>query len=268
VTAETGAIVELSEWLKTEAGQYVLSWEQARFDEVVADLFGFHAFQVGLAEPNFLRNNRIPFKAYVGADKPDANAIALWDGCVLALPEALPFEAQSVDLLVLPHTFECTDAPHNVLREVERVLMPEGRVVITGFNPWSLWGAHSRTPGTDPVMPHPPSAQVSPARLKDWLQLLSFEIDETRFGRYAPACQTDKWLKRWHFMESAGEQWWPVCGAVYMVSAVKRVAGVRLLGPPWKKQVKTARAASAVAQRESHTLYSPSPSSRMKKKPE
>jgi hypothetical protein len=30
--------------------------------------------------------------------------------------------------------------PHHALREVERVLVPEGRVVISGFNPASLWG--------------------------------------------------------------------------------------------------------------------------------
>jgi SAM-dependent methyltransferase len=250
VTAETESIVELSEWLATDAGRYVLAWEQARYDEVVADMFGYHALQLGLSEPDFLRNNRMPFKAYVGVVAPGAAALASWDGCVLARPDALPFESQSVDLLVLPHVFECTDAPHNVLREVERVLMPEGRVVVTGFNPWSLWGAQSRMPGIDPLLPHPPSAQVSPARLKDWLKLLSFEVDQTLFGCYAPACSTQKWLQRWDFMERAGARWWPVCGAVYMVTAVKRVSGMRLLGPPWKKPAKAARGASAVVQRE------------------
>lgn len=254
-----GAIVELSEWLATPAGQYVLGWEQARFDEVVADLFGFHAMQVGLSAPDFLRNNRIPFKAYVGEGMPAAEAASQWDACVLAEPHALPFKSQSVDLLVLPHVFEVTQAPHEVLREAERVLMPEGRIVISGFNPWSFWGAQSRIPGVDPLLPVPPADQVSPARLKDWLKLLSFEVDDTLFGCYAPACSSQKWLERWAFMEGLGQRSWSFCGAVYLVSAVKRVGGMRLMGPAWKQAPKAARASAAVAQCESPVLYSPLP---------
>ena len=54
--------------------------------------------------------------------------------------DALPFDSQSLDLVVLPHALELARDPHLTLREVERVLMPEGRVVIIGFNPASLWG--------------------------------------------------------------------------------------------------------------------------------
>jgi ubiquinone/menaquinone biosynthesis C-methylase UbiE len=54
--------------------------------------------------------------------------------------DALPFDSASLDLVVLPHTLELASDPHQTLREVERVLVPEGRVVIVGFNPASLWG--------------------------------------------------------------------------------------------------------------------------------
>jgi SAM-dependent methyltransferase len=54
--------------------------------------------------------------------------------------DALPFPNQSLDLVLLPHTLELARDPHDTLREVERVLVPEGRVVIVGFNPASLWG--------------------------------------------------------------------------------------------------------------------------------
>jgi ubiquinone/menaquinone biosynthesis C-methylase UbiE len=52
----------------------------------------------------------------------------------------LPFATQSLDLVVLPHVLEFAAEPHQVLREVERVLIPEGQVIICGFNPSSLWG--------------------------------------------------------------------------------------------------------------------------------
>ena len=243
---KTPLIVELAEWFQTPPGQYVLAWEQARFDAIVTDVFGYYAWQVGLVDMNLLQANRMPFKGWVGTIPPDLQQAAGWQGCVVARPEALPFESQSVDLLVLPHAFECTDVPHDVLREVERVLVPEGRVVISGFNPWSLWGARNCTPGMEPWLPLPASAQVSLPRLKDWLKLMSFDVGAADFGCYAPPCQTEKWLQRWHFMETCGRKWWGMGGAVYVVTAVKRVAGMRLVGKPWKTARRRRRPRAAV----------------------
>ncbi|CAM4037578.1 class I SAM-dependent methyltransferase [Bordetella tumulicola] len=251
MTEETSPIVELAEWFQTPPGQHVLAWERAQFDAILVDVFGYYAWQVGLAEINFLQANRMPFKGWVGSQMPTPDEAARWRRCVVAQPDALPFESQSVDLLVLPHAFECTNSPHEVLREAERVLMPEGRLVISGFNPWSLWGARNRMPGMEPWLPHPPSAQVSLPRLKDWLKLLSFEVGPGRFGCYTPACRTEKWLQRWHFMETYGKRWWALGGAVYVVSAVKHVAGMRLVGPAWKtKKRRRTRAASVVVNRQ------------------
>ncbi|AZW32647.1 class I SAM-dependent methyltransferase [Bordetella bronchiseptica] len=247
---ETPPIVELAEWFQTPPGQYVLAWEQAQFDEAVADIFGYYAWQVGLAEPNLLRANRMPFKAWVGAGVPPPELAQGWQACVAAAPDALPFESQSVDLLVLPHAFECAEAPHLVLREVERVLVPEGRVVISGFNPWSLWGARNLMPGMEAWLPLPLSAQVALPRLKDWFKLLSFEVERGRFGCYAPACRTDRWLRRWRFMERYGQRWWGLGGAVYVVTATKKVAAMRLIGPAWKTRRKRAQAASVAVNRQ------------------
>ena len=226
-------IVDVAQWLQTEPGQYVQRFEQKCFDRLVADVFGYHALQVGMPGQNLLSANRMPFKAYAGIELP-ASPIADWAGLVLAEPECLPFESQSVDLLVLPHGLEASAHPHQVLREVERVLVPEGRVVLSGFNPWSLWGLRHRTPYLSPWLPQPSSTQVSLPRLKDWLKLLSFEIELGNFGCYVPPFRTKKWLERFAFAEAAGNRWWPVCGAVYVVSAVKRVAGMRLITPRWK----------------------------------
>jgi SAM-dependent methyltransferase len=250
VAEDVPPIVELAEWFQTPPGQYVLAWERAQFDELVADVFGFQAWQVGLPGLDLLRANRMPFKAVVGAEIAAGEAVAAWSNGVAALPEALPFESQSIDLLVLPHVFDCTDSPHQVLREVERVLMPEGRVVISGFNPWSLWGARNLLPGMEAWLPRPVSSQVSPSRMKDWLKLMSFDADATRFGGYAPPCRTDLWLRRWHFLEAQGRRWWTLGGAVYVISATKRVAGMRLIGPAWKKKRQRAHAASVVMHRD------------------
>lgn len=249
MSTNESTIVSLSAWLSTDSGQYVRKWEQSRFDAMVADVFGYRALQVGVPEMDLLRENRMPFKAFVGPDLPAADLTRDWDGIVQAVPEFLPFDSQSMDLLVLPHILETAKNPHQVLREVDRVLVPEGRVVLSGFNPWSLWGLRHRAPILKPWLPTTVGHQVSLHRLKDWLKLLSFEIELGHFGCYVPPCRTEKWLLRNAFFEQAGDRWWPACGAVYVVSAVKRVQGMTLLKPNWKTKsaAKTARRAAGVA---------------------
>jgi SAM-dependent methyltransferase len=161
--------------------------------------------------------------------------------------EALPFADASLDLLVLPHTLELSYDPHATLREVERVLVPEGRVVICGFNPNSLWGvSKSCKRGFSEV-----GDFIGQRRLRDWLQLLSFEVESTSFGCYRPAVKTEGWLQRWEWMDEAGVRWWPILGAVYGMVAVKRVHGMRLMAPAWKK---TAPRAAVVVTSASSTV--------------
>jgi SAM-dependent methyltransferase len=193
----------------------------------------------------------MPFKAYASAVDLAPDSAVRARPCVLADPAALPFETQSIDLLVLPHVFDCTTTPHAVLREVERVLMPEARVVISGFNPWSLWGMRNVMPAMEQWLPRPASALVSVPRLRDWLGLMSFDVDPTMFGCFAPAVRSHVWLDRWAFLEQYGQRWWSVCGNIYVMTAVKRVAGMCLVNPAWQHRRKRrgARAAQVVLPR-------------------
>ena len=257
------AIIGLGDWLKTPAGGYVLQWEQSHLDVAVADLFGFHALQLGLPELDALRANRMPHR-WLATDLPGAAAdIAAGVRATVAMAsaqvpmaaaagpprptaialhcdfDALPFDSNSLDLVVLPHALELARDPHLALREVERVLVPEGRVVVVGFNPSSLWGLRQwlgrwrRRLGlrARPGLFLPSSGEfMRYRRLRDWLRLLSFEVEDGRFGCYRPPVSSQKWLSRFAWMDGAGDRWWPVFGAVYFVVAVKRVRGMRLVG--------------------------------------
>jgi SAM-dependent methyltransferase len=119
----------LSEWFATGQGSYVLTREQAWFDRTVNDIFGYNALQLGLPAHDFLRNSRIPLR-FTGADQPGAT--------VRLCGDELPIDSASLDLVLLPHILEFSEQPHAILREVERVLMPEGSLLISGFNPHSL----------------------------------------------------------------------------------------------------------------------------------
>ena len=235
------AIIALGPWLETPAGAYVRAWQQARFDILTADIFGFNAMQLGLPQIDALKANRMPHRWLTDTHVPeraqqgDENSA---DRVVVVHDFAeLPFASQSLDLVVLPHVLEFSPEPHQILREVERVLIPEGQVIISGFNPASLWGLRQVTGRLTGAHFLPQDGEfISLLRLKDWLKLLSMEVNRGHFGCYAPPCVTDKWLSRFDFMEKAGDRWWPYLGAVYIVQAIKRVRGMRLIGPVWSRQ--------------------------------
>lgn len=231
----------LADWLATPQGQYVLRWEQSKFDLVSADLFGFHAVQLGDPVFDCLRANRVPHRLKCS---PQAGA----DVC--ASPEALPFASQSIDVLALPHVLEFAANPHQILREVDRVLVPEGQVLIAGFNPFSLWGARRAWSLGAAGTQFPWNGQyLSVRRLKDWLQLLGLETQAGAFGCYVPPVLSEKWLSRWDFMARAGDRWWPYAGAVYVIQAIKRVPGMRLIKPAWNTRRPARRALSPMVQR-------------------
>ena len=229
----------LSEWFASEPGRYVLDWERAQFDHATEDVFGFRAAQAGLPDFDFLRANRIPFRFTLALDAGAA---------LTADPLQLPIASQSLDMLALPHGLELTADPRHVLREAERVLMPEGSLVISGFNPLSAWGLrHSLT--RRPTGAPWDSRFIGLLRLKDWLNLLGFELNGGRFGCYVPPFRSRKWLARFGFLEHAGERWWPILGGVYVVRAVKRVQGLRVIAPAWRKERARRRALAPIPQR-------------------
>ena len=280
-------IISLTAWFQTPPGRYLLEWEQSQFDLAVDNLFGYNALQLGLPELRALQANRMPHRwlalpeellegasagmewslnpslnpgeaegdASSSPDFSDALRVALVTNAA-----ALPFAEGSLDLVVLPHTLELSADPHHVLREVERVLVPEGRVVISGFHPQSLWGLRQTrarlasrvgfgTLGISQLYLPEAGEFIAPGRLKDWLRLLSFEVESERFGCYRPAVKTEKWLQRYAWMYSAGPRWWPILGSVYFQVAVKRVRGMRMLGPAWKPRRSSAAVPVSVANR-------------------
>ncbi|HZR02630.1 MAG TPA: methyltransferase domain-containing protein [Burkholderiales bacterium] len=211
-------------WFDTPLGGHLLDCEQSYFDEEVANVFGFNAFQIGLPQHDFLRSNRMQLRCTVALD-PGARIRSEY--------ELLPITSSCADLVILPHVLEFSDNPHQVLREVSRILMPEGHVIVSGFNPWSLWGLRRLL--DKHRNEYPWNGQfIALTRLKDWMALLGFEIAAGHMGAYAPPLRSEKWLRRFDFMEAAGDRWWPFAGGVYFLHGIKRVHGMRVITPQWK----------------------------------
>ena len=229
----------LLDWLDSPQGRYLVEWEQQETDRRVADRFGYNALQLGWPSVDLLRANRMSCRMRCARGG---------EVQVVAEDHALPFASSSIDLVLLSHVLEFSAHPHQVLREVERVLVPEGSLLISAFNPLSLWGLRrllARKRGS-----YPWTGQYrSIMRIRDWLNLLDFEVEDSSFGVYVPAVRSAKWIERWRFMDRFGARWWPVLGASCLVHGIKRVPGSRLIMPQWRDRRLAGKRLSAAAQR-------------------
>lgn len=221
--------------------QRLLTWGQAQADACLADVFGYHAVQAGWPGFDALRSNRMPHRwhAQQEFDQMAQPHDVSFDS------RAWPWEAESLDLVVLPHTLERSADPHACLREVERVLIAEGQVCIIGINPWSFWGRRlQRRPATavsTGLVSAPADGQsvvqlIAPHRLRDWLHLLGFEVQLQHFAGWTPTWRTERWVQRWAWLDTLGQRWCPILGGAYLMVATKRVPGGRMLtGRTWRK---------------------------------
>ena len=242
----------MTHWLNSPLGAYMLDWERAEFERSVVDIFGYHALQLGLPELDTLRGNRMQHRWLAQSD----GAVPLAETSLITDFAALPFPQASLDLVTLPHTLELSGDPHDTLSEVERVLVPEGRVVISGFHTNSLWGFRQRRTqlyrrlGLGTVFVEETQEWIAYRRLRDWLRLLGFEVESARFGCYRPAFDSPRWMERCAWMDTAGARWWPIFGAAYFLVAVKRVRGMRKLEPTWKTRTQRGTAPAVAARRD------------------
>lgn len=214
-----------NDWLCHSAGgQYVNSWQQQQYDKAVSDFFGYYALKIGAAPIQALQSSRIQHQWQLGDQCPPRPSEHL---CAAA--EALPFESEQFDLLVMPHALELSHQPHAALREACRVLRPEGRLIITGFNPARLIAS---------VRPRLPTQQLGKPigflRLRDWLHLLNLEVQDTAFGCYLPGFKNSQWYARMGWFDRLAATPMPYLGGMYCLVVSKRVHGATILAPNWK----------------------------------
>ena len=236
----------------------MMGWEQPVLDKAVEDIFGYHALQFGVPGLQALAHNRMANRWLV------LDSTMAIESCDESLKQpdlfsrfdALPFPDQSIDLVILPHTLDLSADPHATLREVVRVLVPEGKVIITGINPTSLWGLLQRRVNfarrfgeKAQFLPLGEGSLIGYWRLRDWLRLLNLSICSGCFGCYRPAFKKQKWLDKSKWMEAAGDRWWPILGATYQITAVKRIQGAKLIGAANWKKTKAAKTVAAGARK-------------------
>ncbi len=223
----------LSQWFRQEPGNGLSNLEHAHLDHALSNLFGYHILQVGnLNNVSLISNSRISHKIILDffRDKDPRSQTNL-----VADSEYFPIESETMDVVVMPHTLEFESSPHQVLREANRVLIGEGHVIITGFNPWSLWGFWRLLLAWKDEPPWS-GKFIALNRIKDWLSLLDFEVIESQHFYFRPPFKNARLMNSLLFMEKMGKYLLPFLGGVYIIVARKRVDAVTPIKLRWKKR--------------------------------
>ena len=229
-TDPEAARVQLHSWYREPLGQQLLLQEREILAQLLPGLFGYHLLQLGdLPGEDILAASRISHRMVLADRKGE-------DGhdYLLGRADQLPVASDSLDLVVAPHLLEYERQPHQVLREVERVLIPEGHLVLLCFNPWGLFGLRRMLQGRrDEAVPWS-GHFYTPLRLKDWLSLLGFDTVLTRHYFYRPPLQHASSMARLSRMDDWGQRFWPPFGGAYVLVAKKRVATLTPIKPRWR----------------------------------
>lgn len=220
---------DFRQWFAGGLGRYLLAQEQQLIAQITPELFGYHALQVGqVTGDDLLAGCRIRHRCVVDVARPDVPGMSP----LRAAPEQLPFARDSLDLVFLHHGLDGAPSPHALLREAARVLIPEGHLLIVGFNPWSLWGLARlfRVPWAElPWLRRP----LGPQRLADWLTLLGFEVVGLESACFIPPISRDSIRRRFGWLETLGHRYWSQGGAAYVLLARKHVSCMTRID--WRK---------------------------------
>lgn len=222
----------LRPWYLSPLGKRFGAAESACLANLMPLLFGYHILVLGTPyEDDIFAGSRIPHRWRLEGFEGLGFA-APEDIDLFADPSALPIATECIDVVVLPHTLEFATAPYGVLREVDRVLIPEGHVVVLGFNPFSLWGLwrvvhvkNAKTPWDGRFL--------SVARVRDWLALLGFDIVSINYCFYRPPLQQPALLNKLLFLENLGTKGRYAGGGGYVLLAKKRVSTLTPIKPRW-----------------------------------
>jgi SAM-dependent methyltransferase len=238
-TINENIVSNCASWYQNPAGQQALLTLDDTISNYLSEIFGYYCLNLGIlsGREEFLKNSRISAGFAIGSHDNNND--------VIATPEQLPIAADEVDLVIASHVLECSYNPHQVLREIDRVLVPEGHCILIGFNPYALMGAkrllmplrkknrvlQNKTttpePSNDPSIHQKTYKTRSVSHVRDWFSLLGFETLEVNYIGFRPRIKNEKLFTSSAWMERWGAKLWPVLGSLYIIHAQKHMAAMR-----------------------------------------
>lgn len=209
---------QLESWYQRPARQYLLAQERKLAEKLLEQVFGYHLLQIGVTRNQPLVGDcGLNHTIYMGSTT--SGQVGL-----VSEGDSLPLANDSVDAVLLHHALDFAPAPHQLLREVQRVLSPQGRVVIIGFNPWSLSGAGSRLRALAPGRLWRSCNRLSVHRVRDWLHLLGCEVESVRHTYALPPRGGERVARQFQKLDRFATDHNLFLGGVYVLRAQKFVS--------------------------------------------
>lgn len=180
---------------------------------------GLDVLGVGYATP-YMERYRTEARRTV-AMMPAAQGAEPWPAnarveTVLSDETRLPFMDAVFDRVLLVHALEEAEATRALLREVWRVMAPEGRLVVIAPNRWSLWALSGATPFGQ-------GRPYSRTQLAALLADAMFEPVYSARAVYTPPSHWGPFVRAAEAFERVGEFMWPDFGGLVLMEAVKRL---------------------------------------------
>lgn len=209
-------------WLELKNGPILRESIELRIDEWLPKLFGYHMLKLGgLSCEINTKQSAISHQVHLDVEHPLHT--------VIADPYELPFIEKSFDLTLLIHQFDYSDEPHRLLREVDRVMMDDGYLIITGFNPFSMLGLASLIPWRKNLLPWS-GRMYSVPRMLDWLQLLNYQVIECEIYSFFPMKRNAHF---WAWFDGTFSNLTQVFGSTYFIVARKRTTPLKPIHTSW-----------------------------------
>lgn len=217
-------------WLEKPLGQYFRQQEALAIQKILPNTFGYHLLVLG--EPIFgesLADSRIPHKIVCHPEITEVTGLS----ALKARQDKLPILSESMDTIYLAHSLEFMQNPHEVLREAYRTLTPEGYLILSALNPWSIWGIWRMVMGLSGRAPWC-GRFMSSLKLHDWLALLGFDMIRFTGFAYKLPIHSSRYLSKNTWYERFGQTYLKQFGAGLLVIAQKRNVTLTPIKPRWR----------------------------------
>jgi len=231
-----------NQWLAQHfLGGKLLEAEQNCYGALLARHFGKHALIIGVpSQANILQQTTLPYHTLL---TPLVNREKNSNYIENDLQE-LPIATGSIDLVVLPHTLEFLDNPRHLLTEACRIIKPEGLIVVSGFNPYSVWGLKKML-GTQKSM-HWSGNLIPSSKIRNWLQLADFEMEKQTSTFFRPPVAHETVFEKLSVLENFGSKCLPLFGGVYILAARAKVVPLTPIRWKWKQKLSSVSIASSL----------------------
>ncbi|MFT6926979.1 MAG: SAM-dependent methyltransferase [Psychromonas sp.] len=220
-TAKTSRLLPpLSSWQQLPNGESLHQQTQQRIDDYLEQCFGYNLLKLGhLSCQINTFNSRIPHQI---------NCASSGDNITLQADiNQLPLQNSTIDLCILTHELDFSSDPHQLLREIDRVLALDGTLIISGYNPISLFGLRTALHPKNPKN----ARLFLPNRVIDWLHLLGFKIQQKQhFDFLSHNLKSTCSL----FIEDFGQRYLPYFCSVYFIIAKKKTIPMTPIKYPFK----------------------------------